>query len=148
MSTPRPASAPACRPGNTMGMESRPATFRLSQMIGLPELAIGIHTNGGCNSDDSGANSGTSFEVDALENAINGFPGLGTRYADAYHPLLVSEEGTLFRPYSTLQPAVDNTPDNGVCSIFIGVYALPSGTRLRRPMRLLAPSGGVFILGN
>ena len=37
-------------------------------------FTVGIHTNGGCNSNGTGANSGTSFEVNALENAIDNHP--------------------------------------------------------------------------
>jgi len=111
-------------------------------------LTYGIHTNGGCGPDPSTSNVGTSFEVNALETAINNFPGPNTRYADALHPLRVAEEGTLFRPYASLGAALAATPNNGVCSIYVGVYALASGTILNRPMTLQAPVGGVFILGN
>lgn len=111
-------------------------------------LTYGIHTNGGCTSDDATSNVGTSFEVNALEMVINNFPGPNTRYVDALHPLRVAEEGTLFRPYATLAPAIAATPNGGIVSMFVGVYALTSGTVLDRSMTLQAPAGGVFILGN
>jgi len=111
-------------------------------------LAFGIHTTGGCDNNANSSNTGTSFEVDALEMAINNSPGSNTRYADALHPLRVAEEGTLFRPYASLVSAINATPNNGVCSIYIGVYGVPSGTTFTRAMTLQAPAGGVFILGN
>jgi V8-like Glu-specific endopeptidase len=111
-------------------------------------LTYGIHTDGGCTSDLSTSNVGTSFEVNALETAINNFPGPNTRYADWLHPLRVQEDGTLFRPFASLGSAINATPNNGVCSMYVGVYSLPAGTRLNRPMTLQAPIGGVVILGN
>jgi hypothetical protein len=93
-------------------------------------------------------NAGTSFEVDGLENAINDLPGTETIYVDQSHPLRVAEEGTLFRPFATLQPAIDATPNNGICSMYIGFYGLASGTILTRPMTLQAPAGGVVVVGN
>jgi hypothetical protein len=44
--------------------------------------------------------------------------------------------------------AINATPDNGVCSIYVGVYGISSGTTFARPMTLQAPIGGVVILGN
>jgi hypothetical protein len=111
-------------------------------------LTFGVHTNGGCNSDGTGSNVGTSFEVDALENAIDNFPGTMTKYADQLHPLRVAEEGTLFRPFSNIGPAIAATPNNGIVSMYVGFYSLPSGTTLNRPMTFQAPAGGVVILGN
>jgi len=111
-------------------------------------LAIGIHTSGGCDNTATSFNVGTSFEVDELENAINDFPGNDTIYADHLHPLRVAEEGTLFRPFATLPPAIAATPNGGIVSMYVGFYGLTSGTVLNRPMTLQAPAGGVVILGN
>lgn len=111
-------------------------------------LCIGIHTNGGCQADESGTNAGTSLEVDALENAINNFPGNNTRYADQLHPLRVAEEGTLFRPFASLAAAIAATPTGGIVSLYVGFYGLTSGTLLTRAMTLTAPAGGVLIVGN
>jgi hypothetical protein len=111
-------------------------------------LAFGIHTTGGCDNTAGSSNTGTSFEVNALEDAINDAPGSLTTYADQLHPLRVAENGTLFRPFATLAPAIAATPTTGIVSMYIGVYALPSGTTLDRAMTLQAPAGGVFILGN
>jgi len=53
------------------------------------QFCMGIHTNGGCDTAGNGQNSGTSFELDALENAINAVPGPNTVYVDAGHTINV-----------------------------------------------------------
>jgi hypothetical protein len=111
-------------------------------------LTIGIHTNGGCNATGTASNSGTSFEVDALETAINDLPGAQTIYVDLFHPMRIAEEGTLFRPYQLLPPALAATPTGGVLSLYVGAYGIPSGTILNRAMTVDAPSGEVAIFGN
>jgi hypothetical protein len=63
-------------------------------------------------------------------------------------PLRVAEEGTLFRPFSTTLAAINATPDNGNCSIFVGFYGIPIGTTLTHPMTLVAHAGGVLVIGN
>ncbi len=45
-------------------------------------FTVGIHTNAGCAANGTGANSGTSFEVNALETAIDNHPGSSTIYTD------------------------------------------------------------------
>jgi V8-like Glu-specific endopeptidase len=63
-------------------------------------LTIGIHTHGGCTS-TGGANHGTSFENDSLENAIHTFRGSAVTYVDGGHPVAF-EDGTVLRPYDTV----------------------------------------------
>jgi V8-like Glu-specific endopeptidase len=111
-------------------------------------LAIGIHTNGGCNSAGTTSNSGTSFEVDALENAINDAPGTQTIYLDLLHPMRVAEDGTLFRPYQLLPAALAATPTGGILSMYEGFYGVARGTILNRAMTLQAPAGPVLIIAN
>jgi V8-like Glu-specific endopeptidase len=109
------------------------------------DLAYGIHTNGGCTSASGTSNSGTSFEVNALENAIN---GNATTFVDAYHQLPVAEAGTLMRPWNSIAEGVTWVPTSGTVSIWPGLYALPSGTQITRAMRLTAPVGAVVVIGN
>ena len=58
-------------------------------------LALGIHTNAGCDNPIQAGqgNSGTSFEVDALENALRNYINTNARFVDINHPLRVSESG-------------------------------------------------------
>ncbi len=68
-----------------------------------PNITIGIHVQAGCNSDGSGSNRGTSFENNALENAINNYWSNAAVFVDAGFPDLgVDEDGTCFRPFSSL----------------------------------------------
>jgi V8-like Glu-specific endopeptidase len=104
-------------------------------------LAIGIHTNGGCTS-SGGANSGTSFEHDALETALQNFPGANTVYVDNGHPTAI-RNGTIFRPHSTVTTGVNVAASGGTISIVAGTY----GDRLTisKPITLSAPAGAVII---
>lgn len=104
-------------------------------------VTIGIHTNAGCNPPGQG-NTGTSFEHNNLENAIQNFPGSNTRYADVGHP--ASENGTVFRPYDTFAEAVNAVPSGGVVSIVKGTYTNEAGLYTKQ-MMVEAPVGSVLI---
>ena len=69
-----------------------------------PDVTIGIHVQAGCSpTDGSGSNRGTSFENNALENAINNYWSNVAVFVDAGFPDLgVTEDGTAFRPFSTV----------------------------------------------
>jgi V8-like Glu-specific endopeptidase len=112
----------------------------------FPDLAIGIHTNGGCTT-TGGNNSGTSFEVDALENAINAVPGPNTVYVDGFHPVVPVQEGTLMRPLSTVLAGINQVVSGGRVSIFSATYSFPAGGTVSKPMTIEAPVGGVTIIG-
>ena len=106
---------------------------------------IGIHTNGGCASDGSGANGGTSFDVDALENALQIFPAGTTRYADTAAPYLGGgENGLIYMPYNTVNEAVGAVPAGGTVSIVAGTYDEPAQT-INKQVTLVAPVGTVVI---
>lgn len=105
-------------------------------------FTIGIHTNGGC--DTSGANVGTSFEVNALETAIADHPGINTFYVDKIR-FGATENGTIFHPYDTVSEAVNTAPIGGHVSIVTGTYN-ETGI-FSKPMTLSAPVGNVT-LGN
>jgi V8-like Glu-specific endopeptidase len=104
-------------------------------------LTIGIHTNGGCTS-TGGENVGTSFEHDALETAIQNFPGVGTVYVDNGHPT-ATRNGTIFRPHSAVTTGVNQVANGGTVSIVAGTYS--DRITINRPMTLRAPAGTVVI---
>lgn len=107
-------------------------------------IAIGVHTNGGCTT-SGGNNYGTSLEVDALENAINGFPGAGSTHVDAAHPFPVVESGSLMRPWNTFMEGVGAVVTGATVSVFAGNYNVPAGTVLSRAMTIAASVGTVTV---
>jgi hypothetical protein len=104
-------------------------------------LSIGIHTAGGC-TPTGGANSGTSFENNTLESAINTFPGANVVYVDKDHPVTL-ETGTVFRPWDTVIEGAINVPTEGIISIVKGSYDEP--ITISEAMTLVAPVGVVTI---
>ena len=112
-------------------------------------IAIGIHTNGGCDG-TSNENSGTSFEHDPLETAIRNFSSTNAVFADVGMPALgPAEDGTVFRPYNTVTEAVNAVADNGVVSVVEGSYTKAGNTFTigddGKRMLLTAPVGTVTI---
>lgn len=114
-------------------------------------LSIGIHTNAGCDNPlTADGNSGTSFEHDPLETDLRNYVQTLARFVDAGHPLRVAEEGTVYRPYSTVSLGVAGIANNGILSIVTGGYntaadrALLAGTG-NKAMTLVAPCGSVRI---
>lgn len=104
-------------------------------------LGVAIHTNGGC-TDSGGSNSGTSFENDDLENAMNTSPGTNVEYVDLSHPV-GSEDGTVVRPYNTYGEGVTSLTAGGILSIVEGRY---TGTRtISKAMLIQAPVGSVIL---
>lgn len=101
-------------------------------------LSVGIQTCGSF----SCANSGTSFDCDALENAVNVFPGANIRYADNGHPFATGS-GTIFRPYATVAGAVAAVPAGGIISIVQGSYN--ESMTINKAMSISAPVGNVTI---
>jgi hypothetical protein len=116
-------------------------------------FAIGIHTHGGCNSDGSGANSGTSFEHNNLESALQNFLGV-TRYLDwIAYPNSPADNGTIFQPFHNLAAAASSVPSGGVVSIVEGSYLRTTAGNTgvfgtgNKAMTLVAPVGTV-VIGN
>ncbi len=108
-------------------------------------VAIGIHTNAGCNADGSGANSGTSFEHNPLEAALDNFYDADTVHVDGGMPALgPAENGTVFRPYNTVLEGVTAVPTGGIVIIVEGSYPGETMT-INRAMTLMAPVGTVTI---
>ncbi len=107
-------------------------------------IAIGVHTNGGCTT-SGGGNVATSFEVDALENAINSFPGAGSTHVDAGHPFPVVENGSLMRPWNTFMEGVGAVVTGATVSVFTGNYSVPAGSSIVRAMTISASVGPVTV---
>ena len=104
-------------------------------------LVIGIHTNAGCGV-LSGANAGTSFEHNPLEDAIQDFPGPNTVYVDKVSAA-PTENGTVFQPYDTVLEAAGAVPAGGIVSIVAGSY--DEHITINRAATLMAPVGTVTI---
>lgn len=112
-------------------------------------FAIGIHTNGGCNSDGTGSNSGTSFESNTLETALQNFPGTNTRYVDfVTYPNSPAANGTIFQPFDNVVSAAASVPTGGRISLVEGSYPATGATVLGadgKSYGLIAPVGTVTI---
>jgi len=114
-------------------------------------LVIGIHTNAGCDNPlTADGNSGTSFEHTPLETDLRAYVQSAARFVDANHPLRVAEEGTVYRPNSTVSLGVTGITSGGILSIVTGGYntaadrALVAGTG-NKAMTMVAPVGSVTI---
>ncbi len=122
---------------DTMGASSG------SPMIweGDSNYTIGVHTNAGC-TETGGANSGTSFEHNALENAINGIWGANTVFLDTISKA-PAPSGTALEPYLSLNAAVAAVPANGRISATARTHTLTSKPLVLGGKRLMiiAPTG-------
>ncbi len=109
----------------------------------LNNVAIGIATHGGCTA-NGGENSGTGFENDNLENAIQTFPATNTVYVDRLHPVIpISEDGTVFRPFSTVIEGINAATAGATISIVEGPYN--ESMTISKAVTLEAPVGTVTI---
>jgi hypothetical protein len=112
-------------------------------------LAVGIHTNAGCDADDG--NQGTAFEVNNLETAMRNFTSTLARFVDVGHSFASTlGDGTILRPFDTVTEAVAAVPDGGIVSIVAGTYTAAAGNTFvagedGRSMLLDAPVGTVVI---
>ena len=111
-------------------------------------FTIGIHSHGGCTV-MGGANAGTSFELNDLENtiaAVPGAPAANCRYVDLVKAPGGLEDGGIFQPFDTFGEAVTSVPAGGRISIVTGNYSV-SGLVISKAMTISAPVGPVR-LGN
>ena len=110
-------------------------------------FTIGVHTAGGCSSDGSGANSGTSFNQANLAAAVENFPGPNTRYLDTVtYPGAPADTGSIFAPDHNLRAAHDRVPGGGAISIVAGAYVgVANRGTFTKPMTLVAPVGPVTL---
>lgn len=100
--------------------------------------ALGIHTNGGCNTD---GNKGTSFEADDLENAINRNISNNAVHVDINHRS-TNQNGVITRPYKSVSTAVANATSGALVSIAEGAYR---ERVVLRNVHVQAPVGRVAI---
>lgn len=112
---------------------------------------IGVHTNGGCNSDGSGMNYGTAFDYSLLQTALQNWLGTNTKYADSGHPD-TGNVGTIYDPFTTVAMAVAAAPSGGVVAIVEGSYTKATGNVFtigpgNKALTLVAPVGTV-VIGN
>lgn len=111
---------------------------------------IGIHTNGGCQPDGTGANTGTSFFHAPLAAALDDFPGTGTIYVDVGHSEN-AEDGTIYKPYNLVPEGVSTIASGRVLVIVDGSYTAAAGNAPLtigadgKRMTLTAPVGSVQI---
>jgi V8-like Glu-specific endopeptidase len=142
----------ATRIEHTYQTDTEPANSGSPIIWNVNGFAIGIHTNGGCQSDGTGSNSGTSFENNGLEAALQSFPGANTRYLDNLtYPNSPADNGTVFQPFHNLAAAVTSVPSGGRISIVEGTYPRTTAGNTgtfgtgNKAMTLLAPVGTVNI---
>jgi V8-like Glu-specific endopeptidase len=132
-------------------VDTEPANSGSPIIWNVNGFAIGIHTHGGCASDGSGDNDGTSFENDGLEALLQSWPGANTVYADVVQPPTApAQDGRIFRPFSTLTNAVSHVVNGGRISLVEGSYTKAAGNTLimgadGKSFMLLAPVGTVTI---
>lgn len=112
-------------------------------------FAEGIHTNAGCSS-SGGANSGTSFQVNALETALRNFVSTTAQFVDAAgYPAGTARNGRIFAPWSTVNNGATGVVSGGTVAIITGTY-LETGTfgTGNKAMMWTAPVGSAVIGGN
>ncbi len=106
-------------------------------------VAIGIHTNAGCNSDSNSTNSGTSFELNELENFMNQFWGNSVEQVDKSQPALLSPNGSILRPWNSFASGVSALGNGGVLVVVQGSY--DETLTINKAMTIQAPVGVVTI---
>ena len=107
------------------------------------DIVIGIHTNGGCNQFTSSANLGTSFELNELENAINGYWGNSVEQVDGSQPPLLFPNGSIMQPWFFVENGINAVSTGGTVVIVEGSY--DEMVTVNRAMTLRAPVGTVTI---
>lgn len=107
-------------------------------------FTVGIHTNAGCGTSASTGNAGTSFEVDALETAIEDFPSVNTIYVDAGGRANPGD-GSIFRPYRSFSGAVSAAPSGSLSLLSIVPGSYPGAVTINKPLILNAPVGPVTL---
>lgn len=104
-------------------------------------VAIGIHTNAGCNPPSQG-NQGTSFRHRDLMVSMEQFPAVDTIYVDPQHPV-AREDGSIFRPFDSIAEALEAVEDGGTISISSGTFR--EKVELTKTVTFHTPSGPVVI---
>ena len=108
--------------------------------------AIGIHTNR-CGSASTAA--GTGFKNGKLADVIQSFLGPDVIYVDKGHPVS-TEDGTIFRPYKTLDAGLKAVGDaeSKIISIVTGQYFYDAELLTGKDVTFIAPVGPVTFTRN
>lgn len=109
-------------------------------MVGV---TIGIHTTGGCDPPLGAGNSGTSFEHDPLENALQTALGANVVYVDRALVVSPVEDGSIFQPFHTVTEGIAAVADGGTVAVVAGSYN-DRGV-FNTPAIIIAPVGTVTI---
>jgi V8-like Glu-specific endopeptidase len=132
-------------------VDSEPANSGSPIIWNANGFTIGIHTHGGCASDGTGDNDGTSFENDKLEALLQSWPGANSVYVDATQPPTAPvENGSVFRPFNTVTEAVSSVVSGGRIVIVEGSYTKAAGNTMLmgadgKSFSLIAPVGTITI---
>lgn len=113
------------------------------------DITIGIHTSGGCSAQPGTSNSGTGFKNTKLEGALQSFQTTSAQqvtFVDGGHASGIVENGTVFKPYRSLEDAITHAAHGDIVSMTSGFYAgwgitFPKGM----PLTLRATAGPVGI---
>ena len=89
-----------------------------------------------------GGNTGTSFEHDPLENALQTALGANVVYVDRVSPAPV-EDGTIFQPFHTVTEGIASAAGGGRVAVVAGSYN-DRGV-FNTPAIIIAPVGTVTI---
>jgi len=135
-------------------VDTLPANSGSPIIIESNNLAVGIHTAGGCDSFGAGYNNfGTHFANPTLASWINDLRGSNAVYVDSSRNItLPFAIGTVFKPYDSLDLAVAVVSNGGVVSIVEGSYPASAGNTFtagtgNKAMTLEAPVG-IVTIGN
>ncbi|GJQ57759.1 MAG: hypothetical protein SCALA701_05600 [Candidatus Scalindua sp.] len=112
-------------------------------IITQESLTLGIHTHSGCNPPYFG-NQGTGFQNSDLKNAIQTFSGVNVEYVDNGYPELPTpKDGTVSRPYNTVQEGANAASAGAIISVVKGSYNEP--VIIDKDVTIKAPVGTVII---
>lgn len=106
------------------------------------DYTIGVHTNGGCSMPEFYGNHGTSFQVDALEQALQNFHGPNTTYVDEI-VVFPYQTGNIFFPYNFVIDGITYATPGGIVCIVEGSY--DETLTIDKPLTIMAPVGVVTI---
>ena len=112
------------------------------------QYSYGIHNNGGCNTDGTGANRGLSYNNSNLSDALNSFYSQDFIHADLISNSAI-EDGSIFRPYNTIeevnQRAGELNSSTTDAVLVRGTYNEDGEIILNNSMLMHAPVGDVLI---
>jgi len=129
----------------TYQVDTEPANSGSPILHENPGLAIGVHTNGGCQDNGQGANSGTRLSQSTMNSALNSFLG-GAMFVDFVN-VTATQNGTALNPRRTLFSAVDALTPGGTIVLAGGTYTAAAGNSgiITKACTINAVSGTVSI---